>query len=104
VGSLVPAALRAVVKGGTVVCAGIHISDIPAFPYRLLLGERTLRSVANLTRRDGEEFLELAPRIPVRTVLQTFPLAEANDALQRLRQGMIAGAAVQHCANTHTLL
>ncbi len=94
VGSLVPAALRAVAKGGVVVCAGIHMSDIPAFPYRLLWGERTVRSVANLTRRDGEEFLALAPRVPVRTTVETFPLAEANEALERLRTGRIRGAAV----------
>jgi propanol-preferring alcohol dehydrogenase len=94
VGALVPAALRAVAKGGTVVCAGIHMSDIPSFPYRLLWGERTVRSVANLTRRDGEEFLELAPRVPVRTEFQTFSLAQANEALERLRQGRIRGAAV----------
>jgi propanol-preferring alcohol dehydrogenase len=94
VGALVPAALRAVAKGGTVVCAGIHMSDIPSFPYHLLWGERTVRSVANLTRRDGEEFLNLAPRVPVRTDIQTFPLAQANLALQQLRQGHIRGAAV----------
>lgn len=94
VGSLVPAALRAVTKGGTVVCAGIHMSDIPSFPYNLLWGERTVRSVANLTRRAGEEFLDLAPRVPVRTEIQTFPLSEANEALQRLREGEIRGAAV----------
>jgi propanol-preferring alcohol dehydrogenase len=94
VGALVPAALRAVAKGGTVVCAGIHMSDIPSFPYRILWGERTVRSVANLTRRDGEEFLELAPRVPVRTEVETFPLAQADAALQRLRQGLIRGAAV----------
>ena len=94
IGSLVPAGLRAVAKGGTVVCAGINMSDLPSFPYRLLWGERTLRSVANLTRRDGEEFLELAPRVPVRTEVQTFPLAEANEALQQLRSGRIHGAAV----------
>jgi propanol-preferring alcohol dehydrogenase len=94
VGSLVPAALRAVVKGGTVVCAGIHMSDIPAFPYRLLWGERAVRSVANLTRHDGEEFLALAPRVPVRTEIQTFALADANQALQRLREGRLRGAAV----------
>jgi propanol-preferring alcohol dehydrogenase len=94
VGSLVPTALRAVAKGGTVVCAGIHMSDIPAFPYRILWGERTVRSVANLTRRDGEEFLALAPRVPVRTEVQTFPLAEAHEALRRLREGQIRGAAV----------
>jgi propanol-preferring alcohol dehydrogenase len=94
VGSLVPAALRAVAKGGTVVCAGIHMSDIPLFPYRLLWGERTVRSVANLTRRDGEEFLAQAPRVPVRTHVQTFPLVQANEALTRLRSGRIQGAAV----------
>jgi propanol-preferring alcohol dehydrogenase len=94
VGALVPAALAAVAKGGTVVCAGIHMSDIPSFPYRLLWEERTVRSVANLTRRDGEEFLDLAPRVPVRTEIQPFPLAQANEALQRLRQGQVHGAAV----------
>jgi propanol-preferring alcohol dehydrogenase len=94
VGALVPQALRAVVKGGMVVCAGIHMSDIPAFPYHLLWGERTVRSVANLTRRDGEEFLALAPRVPVRTAVHTFPLAQANEALERLRSGQIQGAAV----------
>jgi propanol-preferring alcohol dehydrogenase len=94
VGSLVPAALGAVAKGGTVVCAGIYMSDIPSFPYHLLWGERTVRSVANLTRRDGEEFLALAPRVPVRTDVQTFPLAQANEALTRLRAGHIRGAAV----------
>jgi propanol-preferring alcohol dehydrogenase len=93
-GPLVPAALRAVAKGGTVVCGGIHMSDIPAFPYRLLWGERVVRSVANLTRRDGEEFLALAPRVPVRTTVQTFPLGDANEALWRLREGRIHGAAV----------
>jgi propanol-preferring alcohol dehydrogenase len=94
VGALVPLALRAVAPGGTVVCAGIHMSDIPAFPYRLLWGERTVRSVANLTRRDGEEFLALAPRVPVRTTVEEFPLGEANEALRRLRSGEIRGAAV----------
>ena len=94
VGALVPAALRAVRKGGTVVCAGIHMSDIPSFPYRLLREERTLRSVANLTRRDGEEFLALAPKVPVRTVVEPFPLEQANEALERLRSGRIRGAAV----------
>jgi propanol-preferring alcohol dehydrogenase len=94
VGSLVPAALRAVAKGGTVVCAGIHMSDIPSFPYRLLWGERTVRSVANLMRKDGEEFLALAPRVPVRTHVQTFPLVQANEALMRLRSGQVQGAAV----------
>ena len=93
-GELVPAALAAVAKGGTVVCAGIHMSDIPSFPYDLLWGERVLRSVANLTRRDGEEFMELAPRVPVRTQVEAFPLAAANDALARLRAGEIRGAAV----------
>ena len=94
VGSLVPAALRAVVKGGVVVCGGIHMTDIPAFPYEILWGERVIRSVANLTRRDGEEFLALAPRVPVRTVVTTFRLAEANEALRRLRRGELRGAAV----------
>lgn len=94
VGSLVPAALQAVRKGGIVVCAGIHMSDIPSFPYRLLWGERTVRSVANLTRRDGEEFLALAPQVPVKTQVEVFPLAEANHALQRLREGQVRGAAV----------
>ena len=94
VGELVPAALRAVAKGGTVVCAGIHMSDIPSFPYELLWGERVLRSVANLTRADGEQFMELAPRIPVRTEIEPHPLAEANEALARLREGDVRGAAV----------
>ena len=94
VGALVPAALDATVKGGTVVCAGIHMSDIPAFPYRLLWEERVLRSVANLTRRDGEEFLALAPRVPVQTTTQAFPLAAANEALAALRDGRLTGAAV----------
>jgi propanol-preferring alcohol dehydrogenase len=93
-GELVPAALRAVAKGGTVVCAGIHMSDIPSFPYELLWGERVLRSVANLTRLDGEEFLALAPRVPVRTEVEEFPLAHADDALDQLRAGEIRGAAV----------
>ena|SRR5579862_3549207 len=91
-GELVPAALAAVAKGGTVVCAGIHMSDLPAFPYELLWGERVLRSVANLTRRDGEEFLALAPRIPVRTQVEAFPLERANDALAKLRAGDVRGA------------
>jgi propanol-preferring alcohol dehydrogenase len=94
VGALVPAALRAVARGGTVVCGGIHMSDIPSFPYSLLWGERVVRSVANLTRRDGEEFLALAPRVPVRTEVQAFPLAQANEALRRLRAGEVRGAAV----------
>ena len=93
-GELVPAALRAVARGGVVVCAGIHMSDIPSFPYELLWGERVLRSVANLTRRDGEEFLALAPRVPVRTEVETFPLAQANDALAKLRRGDVRGALV----------
>jgi alcohol dehydrogenase, propanol-preferring len=94
VGSLVPLALHAVAKGGSVVCGGIHMSDIPSFPYGLLWGERVLRSVANLTRRDGEELLRLAPLIPVRTEVQVFALEQANDALDRLRAGRIQGAAV----------
>jgi len=93
-GELVPAALRAVDRGGTVVCAGIHMSDIPPFPYRILWEERVVRSVANLTRRDGDEFLALAPRIPVRTEVRTYPLASANEALDDLRAGRIRGAAV----------
>jgi alcohol dehydrogenase, propanol-preferring len=94
VGDLVPAALRHVRKGGRVVSAGIHMSDIPSFPYELLWGERSLVSVANLTRQDGEEFLALAPSVPVRTEVETFPLAEANSALDRLRRGALRGAAV----------
>jgi propanol-preferring alcohol dehydrogenase len=96
-GELVPAALRAVRRGGVVVCAGIHMSDIPSFPYELLWGERCVRSVANLTRRDGDELLALAPGIPVRTRVETFPLEEANEALARLRAGAIRGAAVLIC-------
>jgi propanol-preferring alcohol dehydrogenase len=94
VGALVPAALRAVAKGGTVVCAGIHMSDIPTFSYDLLWGERVVRSVANLTRVDGDEFLELAPRVPVRTEVEPLPLASANEALARLREGKVTGAEV----------
>jgi propanol-preferring alcohol dehydrogenase len=94
VGALVPAALRATAKGGTVICAGIHMSDIPSFPYRLLWEERIVRSVANLTRRDGEEFLALAPKAGVKTAVEIFPLAEANEALARLRGGTLRGAAV----------
>ncbi|HXI82526.1 MAG TPA: zinc-dependent alcohol dehydrogenase family protein [Verrucomicrobiae bacterium] len=94
VGALVPAALRAVGKGGVVVCGGIHMSDIPSFPYQLLWEERAVRSVANLTRRDGEEFLKLAPEVPVKTQAQMYPLDRANDALQDLRDGKIEGAAV----------
>jgi propanol-preferring alcohol dehydrogenase len=94
VGELVPLALRALAKGGTVVCAGIRMTDIPAFPYELLWGERVVRSVANLTRHDGEEFLALAPQVPVRTEVEVFPLGQANEALDRLRRGDIRGSAV----------
>ncbi len=94
VGSLVPAALRATAKGGVVVCGGIHMSDIPAFPYAILWGERVVRSVANLTRQDGEEFLALAQEIPIRPQVERFPLSAANEALLRLRQGRLSGAAV----------
>jgi alcohol dehydrogenase, propanol-preferring len=94
VGALVPAALRAVAPGGTVVCAGIHMSDIPSFPYRELWEERVLRSVANLTRADAEEFLALAPQVPVRTQVTEFALDQAEEALDRLRAGRIEGAAV----------
>jgi propanol-preferring alcohol dehydrogenase len=94
VGSLIPAALQAVRKGGVVVAGGIHMSDIPSFPYRILWGERVVRSVANLTRRDAEEFLTLAPEVPVRTETERFALAEANEALERLRSGRLRGAAV----------
>jgi len=94
VGGLVPAALRAVAKGGVVVCAGIHMTDIPSFPYEILWGERSIRSVANLTRQDGEEFLTLAPQVPVRTEVTPFPLEKANEALAALRGGEIRGAAV----------
>jgi propanol-preferring alcohol dehydrogenase len=94
VGGLVPAALGHVRKGGSVVCAGIHMSDIPSFPYELLWGERVVRSVANLTRADGEEFLALAPSVPVRTEVETFPLEDAELALARLRGGELRGAAV----------
>jgi alcohol dehydrogenase, propanol-preferring len=93
-GELVPAALRALAKGGTVVCGGIHMSDIPAFPYELLWGERVLRSVANLTRKDGEQFLALAPQVPVRTEVEAHPLEQAGDALERVRAGALRGAAV----------
>jgi propanol-preferring alcohol dehydrogenase len=91
-GELVPAALRAVAKGGTVICAGIHMSEIPSLPYEILWGERVLRSVANLTRSDGEELLKLAPRVPVRTHVERFPLEQANDALAKLRAGDVQGA------------
>lgn len=101
VGALVPAALRATAKGGTVVCAGIHMSEIPAFPYEILWGERRVVSVANLTRRDGDEFLRIAPRVPVRTAIETFPLEAANEALARLRRGELSGAAVLLGSQTH---
>ncbi len=94
VGEIVPQALRALAPGGTVVCAGIHMSDIPSFPYELLWQERSVRSVANLTRRDGMEFLELAPQVPVQTHVSTYPLERANDALCDLRAGRLIGAAV----------
>jgi propanol-preferring alcohol dehydrogenase len=94
VGALVPQALKAVGKGGTVVCGGIHMSDIPSFPYSILWEERSICSVANLTRRDGEEFMALAPKIPVRTQVECFQLEEANEVLSRLRAGKIRGAAV----------
>ena len=94
VGALVPAALRVLERGGTVVCGGIHMSDIPSFPYEILWEERTICSIANLTRRDGEEFLALAPKVPVRTETQTFSLSQANEALDALRHGRLTGAAV----------
>jgi len=93
-GALVPAALRALAKGGIVVCGGIHMSDIPSFPYADLWGERVICSVANLTRHDGEEFLEIAPRVPVKTQTETFPLEEANTALEKFRSGQLKGTAV----------
>ena len=93
-GELVPAALRAVAPGGVVVCGGIHMSDVPSFPYNILWGERSIRSVANLTRRDGEEFLALAPVVPVRTEVVPYPLERANEALNDLRSGRLSGAAV----------
>src|SRR2546428_5398468 len=94
VGALVPTALRALAKGGIVVCGGIRMSDIPSFPYADLWGERVICSVANLTRRDGEEFLEIAPRVPVKTQTETFPLEEANPALEKFRSGQLKGTAV----------
>ena len=94
VGALITQALRHTAKGGTVVCAGIHMSDVPKFPYSLLWGERMVRSIANLTRRDGEEFLDLAPRLGVRTEVELFRLESANEALDCLRQGRVRGAAV----------
>jgi propanol-preferring alcohol dehydrogenase len=99
-GELVPAALRALAKGGTAVAAGIHMSEVPAFPYELLWGERSVRSVANLTRDDGREFLELAPRVPVRTEVEVLPLAEANEALERLRSGRVRGSLVLQVASS----
>ena len=100
VGALVPAALRALAPGGACVCAGIHMSDIPAFPYEILWGERQVRSVANLTRLDGEEFLPLAAEVPVRTRVSAYPLAAANEALDDLRSGRLEGAAVLEVAVT----
>jgi alcohol dehydrogenase, propanol-preferring len=100
-GELVPQALRALKKGGTVVCGGIHMSDIPSFPYSILWQERSVCSVANLTRRDGKEFLTLAPLVPVRTQVETFPLEKANEALARLRSGNITGAAVLVMDRSH---
>jgi propanol-preferring alcohol dehydrogenase len=94
VGPLVPTALAATAKGGTVVCAGIHMSDIPSFPYEILWGERVVRSVANLTRKDGEEFFAIAKAAGVRTVTTPFPLREANAALAQVREGRLEGAAV----------
>jgi propanol-preferring alcohol dehydrogenase len=94
VGSLVPTALRAVVKGGVVVCAGIHMSDIPSFPYSILWGERVVRSVANLTRRDGDDFFEFVRNVPLQTEVHTYPLDDANAALDDLRHGRVHGAAV----------
>ena len=94
VGALVPAALTATRKGGTVVCGGIHMSDVPSFPYRLLWEERVVRSVANLTRRNAEEFLALAPQAGISTATVTYPLAEANRALTDQRNGALQGAAV----------
>ena len=94
VGPLVPLALKALKKGGTLVLGGIHMSDIPAMPYSLLWGERVIRSVANLTRQDAVEFLKIAPRVPIRPHVTTFELADANAALNRLRAGELTGAAV----------
>jgi propanol-preferring alcohol dehydrogenase len=94
VGELVPAALRVLAKGGTVVCAGIHMSDIPSFPYDLLWEERSVRSVANLTRQDGAEFMELVPKVPVRAQVEQLPLTQANQALERMRAGRVRGSLV----------
>jgi propanol-preferring alcohol dehydrogenase len=93
-GELVPMALRALARGGVVVCAGIHMSDIPSFPYEILWGERSVRSVANLTRADGEEFMRIAPQVPVRAQVQEYALTDANHALSDLRGGRVRGAAV----------
>ncbi|MGQ0670565.1 MAG: zinc-dependent alcohol dehydrogenase family protein [Actinomycetota bacterium] len=101
-GELVPAALRAVAPGGTVVCAEIHMSDIPSFPYEILWREKVLRSVANLTRQDGVEFLELAPKVPVRTRVTPFPLEQANEALEALRSSAVTGAIVLVVAGGET--
>ena len=98
VGALVPAALAAVRKGGTVVCGGIHMSDIPSFPYELLWGERSVASIANLTRKDAAEFMAIAPKVPVHTTTVSFALEQANEALNRLRSGKLQGAAVLNCA------
>ncbi len=94
VGPLIPAALRVLAKGGIIVCGGIHMSDIPSFPYDDLWGERTITSVANLTRRDGEEFLALAPKVPIKTAIEEFPLEEANTALEKFRSGKTNGTPV----------
>jgi len=99
-GELVPAALRAVAKGGTVVCGGIHMSDVPSFPYSIIWGERTLRSVANLTRADGVEFLSLAPTIPIHTQVHVYPLEKANEALDDVRNGRLRGSAVLSISET----
>jgi propanol-preferring alcohol dehydrogenase len=94
VGALIPAALRAVAKAGVIVCGGIHMTDVPSFPYELMWGERVVRSVANLTRRDGEELLAIAPRVPVRTAVTPYPLERTNNALSDLLAGRVHGAAV----------
>jgi propanol-preferring alcohol dehydrogenase len=94
VGRLIPQALQELSKGGSIICAGIHMSDIPSFPYSILWGERSIRSVANLTRQDGEELLTIAPKVPVRTHIQEYPLVQANEALAAIRDGSLVGAAV----------
>ncbi|MCK4720745.1 alcohol dehydrogenase, partial [bacterium] len=93
-GELVPAALRVITKGGIVVLAGIHMSDIPPFPYKIIWGERSIKSVANLTRQDGEEFLKIAPEVPVKSLVNPYPLEKVNEALDDLRNGRFNGAAV----------